>query len=47
MSRESATCKADYYERVADDAAIVIQNAAAMPGDEAVYEAVNELQTAR
>ena len=43
MGREEPTCRADYYERVADDAAIVVENAAAMPGEEAVHNAVHEM----
>ena len=42
MSREAATCKADYYERVDDHARSIVEHTAAMPGDEAVYESVHE-----
>jgi len=39
---ESTTCKADYYERVSDNARSIVEHTAAMPGDSDVYEAVNE-----
>ena len=42
MSGEDATCRGDYYERVRDNARSIVEHTAAMPGDEAIYEAVNE-----
>ena len=43
MSRERATCKADYYERVDGNARSIVEHTAAMPGTSVVYDAANEL----
>lgn len=42
MSRESTTCRADYYERVSDHARSIVEETGAMPGDSEVHDAVHE-----
>ena len=38
---EAATCRGDYYERVASDARHIVEEAGAIPGESDVYDSVH------